>query len=225
VSSAAARLLTAASLAEHTEHAEIAAWCVETQAWQALTNGRFAEAADLSRAAQEIAPHDGSAFIQSTAQEARAWSRLGESSEAVRALARLEKLVSPKPVPDMPDHHFRYDPTKALTFTVTTLSWLADPAAESYARQVLALLESGREEERRPRRIATARIDLALVLTRSGAFDEAAGQAILALESGRIFPSSAWRAAEIVRAARAADVAQADDLHESFLLATGVEKL
>ena len=132
----------------------------------------------------------------------------------------FETWVSPKPVPDMPDHHFRYDPTKALTFTVTTLSWLADPAAESYARQVLALLESTQGEQRRHRRIATARIDLALVLTRAGTFDEAAGQAILALQSGRIVPSSAWRAAEIVRAARAADVAEADDLQESFMLAT-----
>lgn len=63
-------------------------------------------------------------------------------------------------------------------------------------------------------------VDLALVLTRAGTFDEAAGQATLALQSGRIVPSTAWRAAEIVRAARTAQVIEADDLQESFLLAT-----
>ncbi len=51
-----ARLLTAASLAHHTGHAEIAAWCFETRAWDALTEADFRIAVDLSRAAQHLAP-------------------------------------------------------------------------------------------------------------------------------------------------------------------------
>jgi hypothetical protein len=36
---AAAHLRTAAQLARESEHTEIAAWCLETQAWQVLTAG------------------------------------------------------------------------------------------------------------------------------------------------------------------------------------------
>jgi transcriptional regulator with XRE-family HTH domain len=132
---ASARLLTAESLAEHTGDREITGWCLETRAWDALTEGQFREAVDLSRAAQDIAPRDGSAFIQATAQEGRAWARLGEQREARDALARVERLASPLPVPDQPEHHYRYDPTKQVAYTATTLSWLADPAAEDTARE------------------------------------------------------------------------------------------
>ena len=58
---ATARLATAASLAEQTGHHEIAAWCLETRAWDALTEGQFRLAVDLSRGAQQVAPRDGSA--------------------------------------------------------------------------------------------------------------------------------------------------------------------
>jgi hypothetical protein len=45
-------------------------------------------------------------------------------------------------VPDRPEHHYRYDPAKSDAYTTTTLAWIGDPAAEGYARQVLARLES-----------------------------------------------------------------------------------
>ena len=50
---AAAHLRTAVQLARETGHAEIAAWVLETQAWQALTAGDYQRAADLARAAQQ----------------------------------------------------------------------------------------------------------------------------------------------------------------------------
>jgi hypothetical protein len=40
----------AAQLARETGHAEIAAWCLETQAWQLLTAGDYRRAADMSPA-------------------------------------------------------------------------------------------------------------------------------------------------------------------------------
>jgi len=69
---AAAHLRTAAQLARESEHTEIAAWCLETRAWQVLTAGDYQRAAGISQAAQRIAPKTGSAFIQATAQEGRA---------------------------------------------------------------------------------------------------------------------------------------------------------
>jgi transcriptional regulator with XRE-family HTH domain len=213
---AGARLAAAESLAEHTDNREIAAWCLETRAWDALTEGRFKLAADLSQAAQRIAPQDGSAFIQATAQEGRAWARLGETRAARDAMSRVERLASPLPMPDQPEHHYRYDPAKQHAYTATTLSWITDPAAETIAREVLARLESARDGGPRPRRTATARLDLALTLLRVGNLDEAARQAITAMSSGRIVPSSAWRVAEVLTAVEAAELNDAIDLRERY---------
>jgi transcriptional regulator with XRE-family HTH domain len=211
-----ARLMTAASLAQETGHTEIGAWCLETQAWDALTGGRLKLAVDLSQAAQQMAPQTGSAFIQATAQEGRAWARLGERTSVRKALSRVEHLVSPLPLPDQPEHHFRYDPAKQVAYTVTALSWIGDPAAEDFAREALARLESGRDGAIRPRRIATAHVDLALALVRIGNLDEAAGHAIVALRSGRIVPSSAWRVQEILAAVQEQGLAESLELLEAY---------
>jgi hypothetical protein len=213
---AGARLQTTESLAAETGSTEIAAWCLETRAWDALTEGQYQRAVDLAKAAQQAATRSGSAFIQATAQEGRAWARLEDQREARSTLARVERLASPLPVPDQPEHHYRYDPAKQIAYTVTTLSWLADPAAEATAREVLTRLETGHDGGPRPRRLATARLDLALALVRAGDLGEAAGQATAALESGCIVPSSAWRAAEILAAVESAGLRDAVALREAY---------
>lgn len=196
---AAAHLRAAAQLARETGHAEIAAWCLETRAWQLLTEGNFRRAVDLSLAAQRTAPKDGSAFIQATGQEARAWARLGAGREARDALARAEALVAPLPMPDRPEHHYQYDPAKSDAYTATTLAWLGDPAAAGCARGVLGRLEDGADGgPPRPRRAASARLDLALALTASSELDEATSTALTAVTSGLLVPSNYWRAQEII---------------------------
>jgi hypothetical protein len=129
-------------LARETAHAELGAWCRETRAWQVLIDGDYRQAAELSQGAQRVAPNGSSAHIQASAQEGRAWARLGDTRETYAALRRVEALVSPRPVPDAPEHHYQYDPAKQQAYIATTLSWAGDPAAEGYARQVLARIES-----------------------------------------------------------------------------------
>jgi transcriptional regulator with XRE-family HTH domain len=211
----AAHLRTAAQLARDTGHAEIAAWCLETQAWQVLTAGDYRRAADISQAAQQIAPKSGSAFIQATAQEGRAWARLGDVRQTRATLNRVEALVSPLPVPDRPEHHYRYDPPKAQFYVATTLSWLGDTAAEGIARQVLASIEAP-ELRPRPRRAALARLDLALALTAADKHDEAAGVALEAVTSGRLAPVDGRRAREIVLAVAERGVPEAAELAEAY---------
>ena len=218
---AAANLRTAAQLARETGHAEIAAWCLETQAWQVLTKGDYRRAVDISLAAQQVAPKSGSAFIQATAQEGRAWARLGASRETRAALGRVEALVSPLLVPDQPEHHYRYDPAKSEAYMATTLAWLGDPAAERYARNVLARLESTIDGPPRPRRAASARLDLSLALIAVGRDDEAAGTALEAVNSGRIVPSNYWRAREVIRAVAERGVPEAAELAETYREACG----
>ncbi|MEV0382903.1 helix-turn-helix transcriptional regulator [Nonomuraea sp. NPDC050643] len=213
---AAARLRTAADLARHAEHAELAAWCVETRAWQALILGGYREALTLSQGAQALAPRDSSAFIQATAQEGRAWARLGDGAATRATLTRVHRLVSPLPVPERPEHHYQYDPAKSEAYTATTLSWVGDPAAVGYARQVVARLESPGEGLPRPRRAALARLDLALALLATDQPEEAAHITMAAVGSGEIVPSSWWRVAELVAAVERRGLPEAVELGEVF---------
>lgn len=213
---AAAHLLAAGQLAGETGHAEMAAWCLETQAWQLLTGGDYRRAAEIAQAAQRVAPRDSSAFIQATAQEGRAWARLGAAAESRGALARVERLVSPLAMPDRPEHHYRYDPAKSEAYKATTLAWLGDAAAEPCARQVLVQLESAVGGPPRPRRAASARLDLSLALVAAGRHDEAAGTALDAVLSGRLVPSNYWRALEVIRAVAGRGVPEARDLNEAY---------
>jgi hypothetical protein len=213
---AAAHLRTAAQLARETGHAEITAWCLETQAWAVLTAGDYQRAAELARAAQHSAPRGGSAIIQATGQEGRALARMGDAEGTRAALARVEALVAPLPVPDRPEHHFRYDPAKSNAYTATTLSWAGDPAAEPYARAVLARLESDADGPPRPRRAAAARLDLSLALIAAGRQDEAAATALESVTSGRLVPSNYWRAREVISAVAVRGVPETRDLAEAY---------
>jgi transcriptional regulator with XRE-family HTH domain len=213
---ALAHLRTAAQIAKETGHAEIAAWCLETRAWQYLTDADYPRAAGLARAAQRTAPKGGSAVIQATAQEGRAFARLGAAAETRDALARTEALVSPLPQPDQPEHHYRYDPAKSDAYVTTTLSWLGDPAAETCARQVLTRIETVTDGPPRPRRAATARLDLALALTATGRPDEAAATAMQAVTSGLLVPSSYWRAEEVITAVDAQGLSEAAQLRDAY---------
>ncbi|MGW6495787.1 hypothetical protein [Nonomuraea angiospora] len=218
---AAARLRTAGQLADHAEHPEIKGWCLETEAWQALTEGEYQHAMILSQGAQDVAPRRSSAYIQATGQEGRAWARMGEGTENRAALNRIHQMVSPVPMPDRPEHHFRYDLAKSEAYTATTLSWLGDPAAVGYerqvlARQVLARLESTDDGGPRPRRAASARLDLALALLATDEPGEAGHITLQAVMSGLLVPSNYWRAKEVIAGVEEQGLAEAVELREAY---------
>jgi tetratricopeptide (TPR) repeat protein len=213
---AEAYLGTARQMAEQAEHAEIQAWVLETRAWDVLTCGDYQGAAELAQRAQAIAPRGSSAHIQATAQEGRAWARMGQASETRDALARVERLVSPLPRPERPEHHYQYDPAKALSYTATTLAWVGDPGAEQYARAVIAELESAADGVARPRRTASARLDLGVALLAADKPDEAANAATAAITSGRVVPSNWWRAAEVLAGVEQAGIGEARELRQAY---------
>jgi hypothetical protein len=213
---AEAYLRTASQFATETGQPDLTAWVLETRAWQALTAGDFRRAAEISQAAQLTAPHASSAHLQAVAQEGRAWARVGDAAETRRALTRLEMLVSPLPVPDRPEHHYRYDPPKSEAYVATTLAWIGDPAAERITREVLATIEAPGTAPPRPRRAALARLDLALVLSASGKDDEAAAMALEAVLSGRLAPVDGRRVRDIIRAVTASRAPGAGELAEAY---------
>ncbi|GAB3942125.1 helix-turn-helix domain-containing protein [Micromonospora vulcania] len=211
---AAAHLRTAIDLASHAEHPEIRGWCLETRAWEVLTQGDYRLALDLSRRAQRVAPTGSSAHIQATAQEARAWARMGDIRETRRALDRVERLTANLPLPERAEHHYRYDPAKAAAYAATTLSWAGDPGAEHVARAVLAELDPDSDGGARPRRSASARLDLGLALVAAGQPEEATAVAAQAVTSGRVVPSNWWRATELLTRVEQTGVPEAAMLRE-----------
>ncbi|WP_267898189.1 hypothetical protein [Streptomyces sp. CMB-StM0423] len=188
-----------------------------TDAWRVLTAGDYGRALELSRAAQALAPAGTSALIQATAQEGRALARLGEVRETYAAVERVQQMSAAVALPERPkEHHYQYDPAKALAYTATTLAWLGDSGAEPYAREVIARLSPSDDVQKWPRRVASANIDLALVLLADGRLDEACEAARLAMLSGRVVPSNHWRALEIVNAAESRTLPEAADLREAY---------
>src|ERR1019366_9208577 len=101
-------------------------------------------------------------------------------------------------------------------YTATTLAWLGDPAATGYAREVLSRLESGTDGPRRPRRAASARLDLALALTTGAELDEAASTTLEAVTSGLLVPSNYWRADEVITAIDQHALPEVADLRDAY---------
>ena len=211
----AARLArdTAAALGREADEPELAAWAAEIATWEAIVERRWVDAVELARTGQQIAPRGRAAVVQLTAQEARAAARLGDSAAVYGALARTDELLREQPEGGGADtlHHFVFDPAKLVYYTATALSWLGDPAAEDYSREVLA-------SSRAPRRTVTARIDLGMVLTSLGRPDEAAALGAQAVDSGWLVPSNRWRAGELVDEldTRYPDLPDAADLRERY---------
>lgn len=213
---ATARLKTAATLAQQAEHREIHAWCFETDAWRVLTDGDYLRALELSQIAQQIAPDGTSASIQATAQEGRARARLQQPKETYAAISRVQQMSAALNRPDHPEHHYQYDPAKSLAYTATTLAWVGDLAAETYAREVISRLAPSEDMTKWPRRVASANIDLALTLLAGNRLDEACAAAQKAILSGRVVPSNHWRAREVVKAVEARKMPEAADLREAY---------
>lgn len=214
-------LTVAAEMADQAGHQEIAAWCLETQAWAVLTDGDFHRARELAQHAQYVAPKTSSAYIQATAQEGRAWARLGDRAQTGRVLGRVERMAEHWTSPEHPEHHYQYDPAKAHAYAATTLAWAGDPAAEAVARDVIAELE---EENARPRRIASAKLDLGLALLAGDKPDEAAAAAREAMSSGRIVPSNWWRVTELVSGVQQTGALEGRDLRDEYEAARPIEK-
>jgi transcriptional regulator with XRE-family HTH domain len=193
---------------------QIVAWGLEVRAWQAILAQRYDDAVRLCRAGQDFAGADTSAAVQLTAQEARASARLRQVRETHVALDRAAAACGRLPAPDFPDHHFSFDPRKLTSYTATALAWLGDgERAEPLAREVIEL----RQRENRPRRLATARIDLALVLARDDRPEEACTLGHLALDSRRLVPSNIWRAAELDAVLRRYDAPSIGEFHDRYV--------
>ena len=210
---------TARQLARHADHSELEAWAFEIQAWQALLDAQYPEAIELCQAGQQMAGRQTSAAAQLTVQEARAWARLGTAKETYATLERAATVLGRLPLPAHPEHHFTFDPGKLTSYAATTLAWLGNSKeAEESAREVIRYYEHEVLPGQAPRRLATARLDLALVMARQDCLEEACYLGNLALASERLVPSNIWRAAELDSALTSRhSVPEVREFHERYV--------
>jgi hypothetical protein len=141
---------------------------------------------------------------------------MGDQAQTRKLLDRVNRLVASLQVPDRPEHHYRYDPNKALSYTATTLAWAGDPAAVQFAQAVVADLDPLDDGGPRPRRAASARLDLGLALLRANRPDEASAAALAAVKSGRVVASNWWRATEVLAGVERTGIREAADLRDAY---------
>ncbi len=136
--------------------------------WIDLTTGNYHGVVAAARSGIEAAPHH-SVAIQLSAQEAKAWARIGDRRATEVALDKGRRLLEAMPYPDNLDHHFVVDPTKFDFYTMDCYRHLA----ETLATEVIQASTDFDGTERAPMRLAEARITLGVVAARQGDLEQA----------------------------------------------------
>ena len=154
-------------------HGEIVAWSYEMSAWFAITQGRLRSIPDYVEAGINAAPHS-SVAIQLAAQAAKAHARMGNRSEARRALDHGARLLSDHEHPSHPENHFVIDPTKWDFYAMDCYRIAHDDthAAEN-AHEILRLSARPDGTDRSPMRASEAKLTLSIVSLRDGDIDSA----------------------------------------------------
>jgi tetratricopeptide (TPR) repeat protein len=190
----------ALSLGEEADHAEVQGWAHEIRAWMNLTSGDYHGVIAAAQAGTEAAPHHGVA-VQLAAQEAKAWSRIGDRRQTEVALDRGRRLLDAMPYPENIGHHFVVDPTKFDFYAMDCYRQLAeDKMAGHLAEEVLRASTDFDGAERAPMRNTEARITLGVIAARQGDIEQAVHYGERALtESRRSLPSLAMVSRDLAR--------------------------
>jgi hypothetical protein len=175
----------ALSLGEETDHAEIQGWAHEIRAWMNLTTGDYHGVVAAAKAGIEAAPHHAVA-VQLAAQEAKAWSRIGDRRQTEVALDRGRRLLDAMAYPENLAHHFVVDPTKFDFYAMDCYRQLAeDKMAGHLADEVIQASTDFDGTERAPMRTAEARLTLGVIAARQGDIEQAVHHGERALTSPR----------------------------------------
>ncbi|GAA4727010.1 helix-turn-helix domain-containing protein [Phytohabitans rumicis] len=158
----------ALSLGEESGTAEIMGWAHEMRAWYALTQGDYRGVIAASETGNKLAPSH-SVAVQLAAQRAKAWARMGDRRQVEVALETGRVMLDQLPYPDNLDHHFVVDPAKFDFYAMDCYRIVGENEfARTYADEVIRASADASGVERKPMRIAEARITLAVVEAREG---------------------------------------------------------
>lgn len=188
---------------------QILGWAAEIQAWMALTEGDLPGAVHAATAGLDVT-RAHSVSVQLLAQQAKAWSRMGNREEAEQALRDGRDLLTRLPYPGNPRNHFTVDPTKYDFYAMDVyrqlhMDDLAMAAAETVRR--LSVAPGGRQTA--PMRVAEAELTEATILARLGDINGATTTGAHALEADRrSLPSLLNVSGELVDELRKTDPTQ-----------------
>ena len=163
----------------------VVGWAHEMSAWFNLTSGHYRAVLAAAQAGQDEAP-GRSVAVQLLTQEAKAWARMGNQRNVMRALENGRTLLDSLPYPDRPDNHFIIDHEKFDYYAMDCYRVVGDDAmAEAKAREVLRRSAPEGQAPVAPMRTAEATLTLGVVAARTGDLDQALKHGLSALQIER----------------------------------------
>jgi tetratricopeptide (TPR) repeat protein len=163
----------ALSLGNEAGNAAVVGWAHEMRAWFSLTGGRYREVIAAAQAGQDAAP-GRSVAVQLLAQEAKAWARMGNQRNVVKALEKGRVLLDSLPYPERIDNHFVVDPDKFDYYAMDCYRLIGDDKlAEMHAREIIRKSTNPDGSANAPMRIAESQLTLGVVAARRGDLDQA----------------------------------------------------
>jgi len=161
------------SLGEESGNLDIIGWAHEMRAWYALTQGDYRGAITAAEIGESVAGDRG-VSVQLAAQRSKAWARIGDRREVELALEQGRVLLESLPYPDDLDNHFVVDPAKFDFYAMDGYRIVGeDRRAGIYADEVIRSSIDPDGLERKPMRIAEARLTLGVIAGRAGDLDGA----------------------------------------------------
>jgi hypothetical protein len=163
----------ALSLGQEAGNVDVMGWAHEMRAWYALTQGDYRGVIAAADAGTAIAA-GRSVEAQLAGQRAKAWARMGDRRQVELALDHGRGVLEGLPYPDDLDHHFVVDPAKFDFYAMDGYRIVGENSrAELYAREVIRSATEADGTERKPMRIAEARLTLAVIAARAGELEKA----------------------------------------------------
>lgn len=226
--SAEATRLAALHLGTEADNRIVVGWAHEMRAWFALTHQRYREVIEAAQAGQDAAP-GRSVSVQLLAQEAKAWARMGNHRNVIRALENGRILLDSLPYPDNPANHFEVDPDKFDYYAMDCYRLIGDNSlAEMHARETLRKAVASDGTVISPMRKAESEITLGVVAARNGNMTQALDYGHSALSiSRRSLPSLLMVASELDRTLQDRYPAEPTtrEFHDALITATRPREL
>lgn len=193
----------ALQLGQDVENSGVLGWAHEMRAWFSLTSGDYRGVIAAAQAGQ-IAAGNHSAGVQLVAQEAKAWARMGKAREMESSLEKGRQLLEAMPYPENTDNHFVVDPAKFDFYAMDCYRQAGqDRLARTLAEEVIRSGTDFDGTERKPMRIAEARITLGVAAAHEGDLDEAVSHGRKAISGDRkSLPSLALASQDLAAALR-----------------------
>jgi tetratricopeptide (TPR) repeat protein/transcriptional regulator with XRE-family HTH domain len=213
----------ALALGTEADNASVMGWAHEMRAWFSLTAGRYREVIAAAQAGQDAAP-GRSVAVQLLAQEAKAWARMGNQRNVVKALEKGRVLLDSLPYPERVDNHFVVDPDKFDYYAMDCYRLIGDDnLAEMHAREIIRKSTNPDGTPNSPMRIGESQLTLGVVAARRGDLEQAVslGNQALAIDR-KSQPSLLMVGSELdsVLQDKYADEPAASEFHEQLRAST-----